>query len=367
MDQQIHQLARIITHHSIRLNEGEKVILEVFGSAAVPLAKSVIKEIYCCGGQPLVSYVENELMQEWMRGISPDQMDCFAEIEMLKMKKAQAHICIRSFDNTSIYDSVPEEKIVLYRQKMMPVALEKTNNKKWLFTMFPAESTAERLGMSYPELMEYYCSMCNIDYAAVSAAMEELADMMRNTDEVKIIGEGTDLTFSVKGMHVSADCGYYNLPDGEVRTAPVRESVNGRVFINLPVKHDGKVYRDFTLHFRDGRIVEVTGNDSEAINRILDTDEGSRYTGEFALGTNPNANRPLGEILFDEKLCGSFHITPGQCYKDADNGNHSLIHWDLVCMQTPEYGGGEIYFDGRLVRKNGKFIKESLSVLNGGA
>ncbi|TGU85018.1 aminopeptidase, partial [Mesorhizobium sp. M00.F.Ca.ET.186.01.1.1] len=164
----------------------------------------------------------------------------------------------------------------------------------------------------------------------------------------------------IKGIPAIKCAGEANIPDGEVFTAPVRDSVNGTISYNTPSPYQGFTYDNIKLTFKDGKIIEATANDTTKINEVFDTDEGARYVGEFAIGVNPYIQNPMKDILFDEKIDGSFHFTPGQAYDDAFNGNKSSIHWDLVMIQRPEWGGGEIWFDDRLIRKDGRFVVPEL-------
>ena len=210
------------------------------------------------------------------------------------------------------------------------------------------------------EILEKY----GIDYARMSKAMDSLVDLMNRTDRVHIKGPGTDLTFSIKDIPAIKCAGEMNIPDGEVYTAPVRESMNGVISYNTPSEEQGFTYENIRFEIKDGKIIKATANDNERINQLLDTDEGARYFGEFAIGVNPYILSPMKDTLFDEKIAGSFHLTPGMAYEDAPNGNDSAVHWDLVMIQRPEYGGGEIYFDDVLIRKDGLFILPELMCLN---
>jgi aminopeptidase len=194
--------------------------------------------------------------------------------------------------------------------------------------------------------------------------MDPLKELMEKTDQVHILGPGTDLTFSIKGMSAIKCDGHVNIPDGEIFSAPLRESVNGRISYNTPSLYQGFTYENIVLEFKDGKIVKASSSDTARIEAVFNTDEGARYIGEFALGVNPYIQKPMKDTLFDEKIDGSFHFTPGVCYDECNNGNKSAIHWDLVCIQRPDYGGGEIYFDKTLVRKDGRFVLSELEVLN---
>jgi len=218
--------------------------------------------------------------------------------------------------------------------------------------------------MSKEAFEDFYFNVCNLDYRKMSRAMDKLVELMEKTDEVRIVGEGTDLTFSIKGMKAVKCDGHMNIPDGEVYTAPVKDSVNGYITYNTPSNYAGFKFENIRFEFKDGKIVKATANNTEKLNKILDTDEGARYIGEFSIGLNPYITKPMEDTLFDEKIAGSIHFTPGSAYEGADNGNRSAVHWDIVLIQTPEYGGGEIYFDGRLIRKDGRFVIPELEDLN---
>jgi aminopeptidase len=224
---------------------------------------------------------------------------------------------------------------------------------------------AQLAGMSTEQFEDFYFDVCTLDYAKMSEAEKPLKDRMERTDRIRIVGPlDTNLEFSIKGIPAIQCDGDRNIPDGEVFTAPVRDSVNGVIHFNAGTIYQGKPFDNIRLVFKDGKIVEATGSDTKALNDILDTDDGSRYVGEFALGFNPHIKRAMRDILFDEKINGSIHLTPGRAYEEADNGNRSKIHWDMVLIQTEECGGGEIFFDDELIRKNGRFLPDYLQVLN---
>ena len=223
---------------------------------------------------------------------------------------------------------------------------------------------AQSAKMSLEAFEDYFYNVCNLDYGKMNDAMDSLKELMERTDKVRLTAKDTDITFSIKDIPAVKCAGECNIPDGEVYTAPVRNSINGKITYNTPSEYNGFTFENVSLTFKDGKIVECTANDTERVTKIFDTDEGARYVGEFAIGVNPYVTKPMNNILFDEKIMGSIHFTPGECYDDAPNGNSSAIHWDLVLIQTPEYGGGEIYFDDVLIRKDGRFILPELLCLN---
>jgi aminopeptidase len=249
-----------------------------------------------------------------------------------------------------------------------PVHLEqRVKHTKWVVLRWPTSSMAQQAGMSTEAFEDFFFDVCLCDYPKMSKAMDNLISLLDTTDRVHIVGPGTDIEFSIKGIPRRKCDGKRNIPDGEVYTAPVKSSINGVVHFNAPTIYQGCSFSDIQLEFRDGKIVKgkaASRDETDKLNKILDSDEGARFIGEFALGLNPHITKPMKDILFDEKIAGSIHLTPGQAYEEADNGNRSTIHWDLVLIQTKEYGGGEIYFDSNLVRKDGLFVIAELGDLN---
>lgn len=364
-DPRIETLAKNLIHYSVRLQPKEKLLIENIGLAR-EMVEALIKEAYSVGAYPFVTLKDPAINRQLLRQVATDQLDMMASWEAQRMKEMDAYIGIRSGDNINELADVPAEKMQAYAKHFTHPVHSKIRvpHTKWVILRWPTPSMAQLANMSTEAFEDFYFDVCTLDYGKMSRAMDALVDLMNRTDKVRIIGPGTDLTFSIKGIPAIKCDGQYNIPDGEVFTAPVRDSVNGTIRFNTPSPYQGFVFEQVEFTFKDGKIIEAKANDTERLNRILDTDEGARFIGEFALGVNPYILHPMKDILFDEKICGSFHFTPGQCYDEASNGNQSSIHWDLVCIQREEYGGGEIYFDDRLIRKDGLFVLEELEGLN---
>jgi aminopeptidase len=278
----------------------------------------------------------------------------------------QAYIGVRGAFNSFENGDVPGENLSVYAKHYShPIHHEiRVGKTKWVVLRYPTPSMAQSAGMSSSAFEDFYFKVCNLDYGKMERAMTPLKELMERTDRVRIIADGTDISFSIKGIGAKKCSGHMNIPDGEIYTAPVKTSVNGVITYNTPSVHDGLSYSGVRLEFKDGRIVRSDANHADKLETVLNTDEGARYVGEFALGVNPYITKPMGDILFDEKISGSIHFTPGASYQDAWNGNESAVHWDLVQIQTPEYGGGEIWFDGKLIRKDGRFVMKDLECLN---
>ncbi len=366
MDPRIQKLAENLIGYSCEVKEGERVLIECIGTSAIPLVKELVKETYKAKGHPFVEIKDDSVRRQLLLECSEEQLKFAAEYELVRMKGMDAYIGIRASDNPSELGDVPSDKMGLYMEHFAkPVhSEERVNKTKWVVLRYPNNAMSQLANQSKEAFEEFYFNVCNLDYSKMSKAMDSLVALMEKTDKVHIKGKGTDLTFSIKDIPVIKCAGENNIPDGEVYTAPVRDSVNGVLTYNCPAVYQGVTYDNIRLEFKDGKIVDATANETERINQVLDTDEGARYIGEFAIGVNPYILTPMKDTLFDEKIMGSFHFTPGKSYDQASNGNTSSIHWDLVCIQTPEYGGGEIYFDDVLIRKDGRFVIEELEVLN---
>ena len=365
MDPRIITLAKNLVNYSCRLKKGEKVWIDAIG---VPhdLPIAIVAECNKVDAIPFVNIIDNDVQREIQCGLTEQSIKLMAEIDATKMSQMDAYIGIRGGDNSFELSDVPDDKKALYQNfYSQPVHHEiRVKKTKWVVLRYPTPAMSQQAGMSTQSFEDFYFDVCNLDYSIMDKAMDALKSLMDKTDRVRIVSPGTDLSFSIKGINAVKCSGRLNIPDGEVYTAPVRNSVNGTIKYNAPSIEQGLKFENVTLTFKDGKIINATSNYPEQINKIFDVDEGARYVGEFAIGVNPYVTKPMGDILFDEKISGSIHFTPGNCYDDAYNGNQSSLHWDLVLIQNKEYGGGEIYFDDVLIRKDGRFVIDELLPLN---
>ncbi len=366
MDERIKILAGNLVNHSVEAKRGDKVYIQYTGPSTQDLARALVKEVYRIGAVPFVKYTDPRVERELLLSCTEEQMQIMAQNEAELMKQMDCYIAVRGTDNVAEYSDVPQDKMRIYeRLYMTPVHYDiRVPKTRWVVLRYPNHAMAQLNSQSLEAFEDFYFDVCNLDYSKMDSAMAPLVDLMNRTDRVRLVGPGTDLTFSIKGIPAVPCAGNANIPDGEVFTAPVRDSINGSLTYNTPAVYQGFTFEDVSFEFKDGKIVRATANNTERINEILDIDEGARYVGEFSIGVNPYILRPMKDTLFDEKIAGSFHFTPGNCYDTAPNGNHSSIHWDLVCIQRPEYGGGEIYFDDVLIRKDGRFVLPELAGLN---
>lgn len=362
-DARIDQLARQLVGYSTEVKNGDRVLIDLFD---VPdqIGVALIREVRNAGGTPFVNVNSMLLHREMQMQATEEQYEAIADTGIYQMKGMDCYIAVRGGHNNSELSDVPAEQRQMVAEKTRPLMNERVNNTRWCVLRWPSPSMAQSASMSTEAFEDFYFKVCLLDYGALKTGMTALEKRMTEAKQVHILGEGTDLKFSIEGIPAIACGGDKNIPDGECFTAPVIDSVQGHIQYNAPSIYQGTSFDNVRLVFKDGKIVEATANNTEALNDVLDTDKGARFIGEFAIGFNPEIKEPMRDILFDEKIAGSFHFTPGQAYEIADNSNRSAVHWDLVSIQRPEYGGGEIYFDGELLRKDGQFIPDDLKSLN---
>ncbi|MGC4016353.1 MAG: aminopeptidase [Luteolibacter sp.] len=364
-DARIDALARQLVRYSTSLKKGEKVLIDLYD---VPdsIGIALIREARAKGAVPVVRIHDSRITREMLFGAEDAQYSIISKHLLAEMKDMDAYLAIRGSHNIAESSDVPAERMKLAMKHLRPVIDHRVKKTKWCVLRWPTPAMAQQAGMSTEAFENFYFDVCLLDYKALIPAMNALKKLMDKTDRVEITGPGTHLKFSIKDIPAIVCGGTHNIPDGEVFTAPVRDSVEGVITYNAPTIYQGIPFDNVKLEFAKGKVVKAdAGAKTKQLNKILDSDEGARYIGEFAIGFHPVIREPMRDILFDEKIAGSFHFTPGQAYEEADNGNRSQVHWDLVNIQRKDYGGGEIKFDGKVIRKDGKFLPAALAKLNG--
>ena len=366
MDPRNTVLAEQLIDYSVKLQAGEKIYIEIKGLEALELGKELVRVATLRGGVPFWYYNDETLSRGFIKYAAEEQFKAWGQFHRPIMEAVDAYIGVRGSTNPFDLADIDAEHMkwhdqAYWDQVHLPIRLQ----KKWCVLRYPNPAMAQLAERSTEDFADFYFQVCTLDYARMSAAMDPLAALIEKTDRVEIKGPGTELSFSIAGLPPVKCDGGRNIPDGEVYTAPVRDSMNGVIQYNADSMRAGTLFKGIRFEVKDGKIVDATcEGDVAKLNELLDVDEGGRYFGEFALGVNPYITTPMLDTLFDEKIGGSFHLTPGNAYAAANNGNKSSLHWDLVLIQTPEWGGGEIYFDGELIRKDGLFVRPDLEALN---
>ncbi|MDE6431875.1 MAG: aminopeptidase, partial [Opitutales bacterium] len=363
-DTNYQNLARNLTEFSTNLQQGDTVLIDVC-EAPENMIIHLIKAVRKCGATPVLKMRTNKISRTMNMLCDERALKKQADIALSEMKNMQAYIAIRGGNNVFENSDVPQDQQKLVSSCMKEVLDWRVQKTKWVILRWPSEGFAQQAKMSTQAFEKFYFDVCTMDYARMQPGMKALKEAMQSTDKVHIVGPDTDLNFSIKNIPAIECGGQHNIPDGEVFTAPVKDSINGVLAYNTPTVYNGIPFENIKFEFKNGKIISAdAGKKTRELNNILDSDPGARYIGEFSFGFNPYILHPMCDILFDEKISGSFHFTPGQAYDEADNGNRSQIHWDLVTIQRKEYGGGEIYFDNKLIRKDGLFTVDGLNLLN---
>ena len=366
-DPRVAKLADILIGYSAKVQPGEKVLVEAY-DIPEDAVTALVARIVEAGGLPFVTLKSNKVLRALYNAATEEQMRLTGEFEKARMEQMDAYVGVRGSENVTEHADVPDERMRLYRSLWWNPVHSQTRvpKTKWVVLRWPTSAMAQQAGMSTEAFEDFYFDVCTFDYSKLDTVIEPLKALMDRTDRVRLTGPGTDLTFSIKDIPTIPCTGRSNIPDGEIFTAPVRDSVQGTIAFNTATIYQGTVFEGVTLRFENGKIVHAasSGGTTPALNQILDSDEGARYVGEFSLGFNPYVLQPMKDILFDEKIAGSFHFTPGGAYDEAFNGNRSVVHWDMVFIQRPEFGGGDVFFDDVLVRHDGLFVPDDLKPLN---
>jgi len=365
-DSRLTKLADQLISYSVSLKPDEKIYLEIKGIEALSLGKELIRAATEKGGVPYWYYNDEDISRGFIGNAKQGQFEAWGKFHRQIMSEVDAYIAVRGSSNPyDLADVDPDRMKWFNKAYWEEVHSLRVAEKKWCVLRYPNPSMAILGEKSTEAFEDYYFRVCTLDYSKMSKAMDPLVKLLEETDRVEIKGPGTEISFSIKGLGAVKCDGHRNIPDGEVYSCPVRDSANGFITYNAASMRDGGLFRDVRFELKDGKIVKATcTGDEKKLNEILDTDDGARYFGEFAFGLNPHINEPMLDTLFDEKIGGSFHLTPGKAYEKTDNGNKSAVHWDLVSIQTESWGGGEILLDGKVVRKDGLFITPDLAGLN---
>lgn len=369
MDSRISKLANMIVNYSLKIKKDETVLITYQSNEAVDLVKALIEQLHQVGAVVFVNSVDPVITNMLKEKTTSNRIELIRKYQKFEVDNFSSFIHITYNLNDYEGKNVSNRIIKEIGEKTYDLHNKRVNERKWVLLNYPSYVDSFKAKMTTGDFYDYVMDVMTLDYSKMSSDIKPLEELMKKTNKVRITGPGTDISFSIKNMPIIPCVGSANIPDGEIYTAPIKHSVNGVITYNTESTYHGDVYKNIKLEFEKGKIINATCDDknkNEKLNDIFDIDEGARYIGEFSLGLNPKILNPMGDILFDEKIIGSIHFTPGAAYKDSYNGNDSSIHWDLVLIQRKEYGGGSLYFDDVLVRQDGMFVLEELKHLNYG-
>lgn len=359
-------VAEHLIEKSVKLQKGENLLIDIININSMPLVYELIEKVREKEANVYTNIVDKKLLAKLLKNTNNNELKIWAEIDEYRMKKMDAYIGITSLTNKYDMKNVSSDNLNLYAaEHTYKVHLkERVENTKWCILNYPTELAAEASGMDDDEYFEFWGKANVMNYENYMDNIIKLKDLLDNTDNIRIVGKDTDLTFSVKDIPTTPCLGEYNLPDGEVFTAPVKDSINGYIKYNTKTMYNGVEFENIFFRFKDGKIVESYSDiNNEKLEQILNIDEGARYIGEFAIGLNKEIKNLVQNTLYDEKIAGSFHFTPGSAILESNNGNESKIHWDIVYLEKDDEES-KMYFDDVLIRERGQFVIDELKPLN---
>ena len=370
IDERITKLAENILKNSVELKKGEKIYIEAFSESTKDLFNEFIRIAAKMGATPFYFYNDNSFVKNLVENSNPNQIEQYAKWHAGLMDEMDCYVAVRGYDDLFALSDIAPAKMKAYNQIYYNMVHfdRRIAKTRWCVMRYPNDTMAAVSKMSRKALEDFFFEACLVDYKKMGKAMKPLKDLMDKTDKVRIKGPNTDLEFSIKGLKAIVCDGKMNIPDGEVYTAPVKNSINGHIQFNTDTVYGGTFYSNVYLEFKDGKIIKAESRaNNDKLQKQINFDEGARYMGEFAIGVNPYIRKEMLDILFDEKIACSLHMAIGNSYNDETfNGNRSSVHWDLVLIQDKAHGGGEIWFDDKLVRKDGLFVLPELKKLNPG-
>ncbi len=365
MDPRVEKLADLLVNYSVAVRAGDRVLIEGT-SVAEPLLKAVYVKVLQAGGHPLMDAAPAGVEELFFRYASDQQLQYIHQPTRLIMDTYDVRISIGGDENTKALTNVGPSRMVLRKQahtELMRTFVRRSaaGELRWTFALFPTNAYAQDAEMSLSEYEDFAYGACLPDmsdpvgyWQRFSARQEKIVNWLKGRERVHVQGPETDLRLSIAGrVFINCD-GRYNMPDGEIFTGPIEDSIEGHAYFSYPAIEGGREVVGVRLWFERGLVVKASAEKNEEfLLKMLDTDEGSRRIGEFAIGTNEGITRATRQILFDEKINGSFHMALGTGYPETGSKNESAVHWDLI---SDLRHGGEIRVDGELIYKDGQFV-----------
>jgi len=371
-DSRVQKFAKVLVEHSARVVPGDRILIEAT-TAAEPLVRELYIQILEKGGIPhpmvsfpgMVPFIQDDMYLTYAHGTQLDFVPTFYKIAY---DQFEGRIRIHSATNTHATSSVDPVK-AQRRGKATSSITESQMRRggegkfKWVTTLYPTDGYAQDAGMSLRDYEDFVFGAIHANeddpiafWRSTAVGQQKAIDFLANKSQVTLRGPNVDLNLSIKGRKFSNSTGVYNMPDGEIYTGPVEDSVNGWVKFTYPAIYGGVAVDGAELTFTNGRVNQAKAEkNQEYLIKMLESDEGSRHIGEFAIGTNFDINKFTGNILFDEKIGGTFHMALGAGYPETGSKNKSSIHWDMICDLRTD---SEITVDGELLYKNGQFVFE---------
>lgn len=353
MDKRWDALASILVNYSIGVKPGDRVLITMMEVETEPLARACYREAVKAGGYPFIEYQSAYLEKDLMLNGSMDQVEWVNEMCLKGMDWADCYIGLRGARNPYEWSGIPGTRLSAHKRSLGRVSAER-NHTRWVLTRVPNEAFAQQSHMPAEDMMDFYFNAALVDWKKEGAALRKVKDLMMSGSSVRVTGRETDITFTTAGRIYAVADGHINMPDGEVYTCPVEESVNGTIYFEFPGAYAGNYIEGIRLTFKDGTLIHSSAETNEGLlKEILGTDEGASTLGEFGIGLNYGITGYCGDILYDEKIGGTIHFAMGRGYPECLGNDRSALHWDIIKDTRKE---GAVYLDGRKVMEKGIWL-----------
>ncbi len=354
MDKRWYELADILVNYSTEVKPGERVMISMRETHTLPLVKAIYAACIKVGAFPQVQFLSDYLDHALMRDGSTEQVEQVPEIEAYGMAWADVYFGVRGTHNIYEFADIPPNVLARYRSAMGTISSLRWEKTRWVIVTVPNEDFAQQAETDVETITDLFFNACLLDWSAATKHWQNLADHLNKGSEIRLVAKNTDLRFSFTGRTWMVGDGQFNMPDGEIFTAPVEDSVNGFISFEFPGVLGGRLVHDMRLEWEQGTLVHASaGKNEDFLKRILETDDGASRIGEFAFGTNDGIDRFCKNIFYDEKINGTVHLALGRAYPVCGGTNQSSIHWDIIKDTRQE---GIVYLDGVKVFENGKFL-----------
>ena len=362
----IKKYADVLVNYSTKVSKGDLAIIYARGYEAQPLIKEIYKACLLNGANPIVRTSMDELAETFIKFANDEQLSYIDEMSKLEVEKADVMIFIGAPNNVKNMANADPKKLAKRSKATHPILsrrLERSakNQMRWVIADYPTNALAQEASMSLEEYSEFLINSCYLDldnpvkkWEEIDKEQKRIAEILNKTSKIRFVGERTDVTFSTAGRKWVPCSGNMNFPDGEIFTSPVEDSANGTIYFDFPQNYHGSCAKEVFIELKDGKVVEAKAEfGNEFLQSMLNTDQGAKFVGEIAIGTNERIQNVTGNILFDEKIGGSIHVAFGASYPEAGGKNQSGLHWDMIKNMK---NSGKIYADDKLIYENGKFI-----------
>jgi aminopeptidase len=354
MDSRWNRLGELLVNYSTKVKPGEKVMIAMIEAETLPLVQAVYRAVIRAGGFPQVQFLSETLRRSLLKYGSEEQAGWVPEIEKAGMEWADVYIGLRGAHNLHELAGIPAKTLAVNQKANGIISTLRWEKTRWCLVRVPNESFAQAASTDCETIMDMFFDACFLDWEKEVKAWENWAEILGRGKNVRICGKDTDISFSVEGRRWVPFGGINNMPDGEIATAPVNGTENGRIYFEFPGVLSGRLVHNIKLCWENGILVRAeSSSEQDFLRSVLDRDEGAKKIGEFAFGTNPHVTCFCNDILIDEKIGGTIHIALGRAYPECGGTNRSAIHWDIIKDTRTE---GTVYLDGKPILDKGKIL-----------